>query len=163
MHRIAGGMKATAIQSILTAFLGFGCTNAGANGEPERWLRIVQDANYTIAIDTSRVSRQADRSWQVWYRTDHAVPRLHKGKAFNREVVQSRVDCDSLTFKVVSVDMSMGSEPPISIQRMDRKEMDDQPWRHVERGTAEEIAAGAACHFAAKRIRAGSPRRPLDR
>lgn len=123
---------------------------------------MLQDANYTVAIDTGRLSRHWDRSWQVWYRTDHAVTRLHKGKEFNREVVQSRVHCDSLTFKVVSVDMSMGDGPPISVQRMDREELDDQEWRQIERGTAEEVAAAAACHFAAKRIRAGSPRRPGD-
>jgi hypothetical protein len=125
-------------------------------------VRVARDANYTVAIDTSRVSRYWDRSWQVWYRTDHSVPRLHKEKPFNREIVQSRVNCDSLTFKVVSVDMSMGDGLPISIQRSDTKDLDVQPWRYVERGTVEEMAAQAACHFAAARIRAGSARRSRD-
>jgi hypothetical protein len=145
------------------SLLAAGCGGAAPNTEPGRWVRVVRDANYTVAIDTGRVSRFWDRSWQVWYRTDHAVPRLHKDKAFNREIVQSRVKCDSLTFKVVSVDMSMDDGPPISVQRMDNKELDDQPWRRVELGTVEEIAARAACYFAAKRIRAGSRRRSTER
>ncbi len=125
-------------------------------------MRVVRDANYTVAIDTGRVSRHWDRSWQVWYRTDHTVPRLHKGQAFNREIVQSRVQCESLTFKVVSVDMSMGDRPPISVQRTDNRELEEQPWRGVADGTVEEIAARAACHFAAARVRAGSRKRASD-
>jgi hypothetical protein len=139
-----------------------GCGNAAPASQSGRWVRVARDANYTVAIDTSRVSRYWDRSWQVWYRTDHSVPRLHKEKPFNREIVQSRVNCDSLTFKVVSVDMSMGDGLPISIQRSDTKDLDVQPWRYVERGTVEEMAAQAACHFAAARIRAGSARRSRD-
>lgn len=134
------------------------CANTEPDPDAGRWVRVLQDANYIVAIDTVRVSRFWDRSWQVWYRTDHAIPRLHKGKQFNREIVNSRVNCDSLVFKVVSVDMSMNGGPPISLQRMDHKEMDDQPWRRVELGTVEEIAAQAACHFAARRIRAASKR-----
>lgn len=154
------GLKALA----LCATLGVaGCGSAAPDADPGRWVRVVRDANYTVAIDTGRVSRHWDRSWQVWYRTDHAVPRLHKGKEFNREIVQSRVNCDNLTFKVLSVDMSMNGGPPISVQRADNKDLEDQPWRRVERGTVEEVAARAACHFAAQRIRAGSPRRSTDR
>jgi hypothetical protein len=154
------GLKGLALCATVGAI---GCGSAVADGESERWVRVARDANHTIAIDTGRVSRHWDRSWQVWYRTDHAAPRLYKGKEFNREIVQSRVNCDGFTFKVVSVDMSMDDGPPISVQRMDYEELEDQPWRHVQRGTVEEIAAQAACHFAAERIRAGSPRRPRDR
>jgi hypothetical protein len=135
-----------------------GCTSASADTEAARWLRIVRDANYDVAIDTSRVRGRIDGSngrWypsnEVWYRTDHHIPRLHNDKPFNREVVQSIVQCDSLWFKVISVDMSMGNERPISQQRTAPNELPDQPWRRVVRGTAEEIAAKAACHFAAKR------------
>ena len=140
----------------LCALVAVGCASPATDADSGRWVRVVRDANYSVSIDTGRVSRHWDRSWQVWYRTDHAVPRLHKGKEFNREIVQSRVDCDSLMFKVVSVDMSMNGGPLISLQRMDFAEMEEQPWRRVQRGTVEEIAAQAACHFAAKRSRAAS-------
>ena len=48
----------------------------------------------------------------AWYRTDHKQPRLHKGKEFNRETVHSLVRCMPLSFKVISVDMSMGASAP---------------------------------------------------
>jgi hypothetical protein len=150
------------VLALCASFGAAGCGSATQDTEPVRWVRVVRDANHTVAIDTGRVSRHWDRSWQVWYRTEHAIPRLHKGKEFNREIVQSRVNCDSFTFKVVSVDMSMNDGPPISVQRANFKDLEDQPWRRVERGTVEEIAAQAACHFAAQRIRAGSPRRSRD-
>lgn len=144
-------------QLVFSALLGTaGCGTPDVGLAPARWVRVVRDPNYTIFIDTGRVSRHWDRSWQVWYRTEHAVPRLHRRKEFNREIVHSRVNCDSLTFKVVSVDMSMNEGPPISVQRMDYKELEQQVWRRVQRGTVEEIAAEAACHFAAARVRAGS-------
>ena len=135
------------------------CTNASADERSLRWVRVVRDANYDIAIDTAQVKRSVEwwdhtmlQTYRVWYRTDHAAPRLHEGKQFNREVVQSIVYCDSLWFKVLSVDMSMNGGRPISIQRTAPNELPDQPWRRVERGTADEIAAQAACHFASKRF-----------
>jgi hypothetical protein len=135
------------------------CTSASADEGHHRWVRVVRDANYDIAIDTAQVKRRIDwweherlQTYEVWYRTDHAAPRLHEGKEFNREVVQSIVYCDSLWFKVLSVDMSMNGGRPISIQRTEKNDLEDQRWRRVERGTAEEIAGQAACHFASKRF-----------
>jgi len=113
-------------------------------------MLVARDANYNISIDTSRSIRRALGGYVVWYRTDHIGTHLHNGKPFNREVVQSLVRCDSLLFKVISVDMSLGARAPISQQRTEPDELFEQPWRRVERGTAEEMAAQAGCTFAAR-------------
>jgi hypothetical protein len=133
---------------------------ASPHQPPAQWVRVVRDANYDVAIDTTRVRRDIE-AWRngryltsdVWYRTDHRVPRLHNEKPFTREVVHSIVRCDSLWFRVISVDMSMGDSRPISQQRMTPEEVAHQLWRRVAPGTSEEMAAQAACHFAAKRRR----------
>jgi len=130
------------------------CSDASANNSTARWVTVGRDANYTVSIDTSRLTRSFigdARVYVVWYRTDHAVPRLHEQKPFNREIVQSAVRCDSLWFKVQSVDMSMNDDPPISLQRTEPADMWDQPWRRVQLGTVEESAAQAACHFGKRR------------
>lgn len=129
--------------------LGFltGCGNE-SNPDSKRWVRVARDANYEIAIDTTRIEPHGLYGYLVWYRTDHAAQRLHKGKPFNREVVQSELRCKEMEFKVVSVDLSMGSARPISEQRTEPRDLEDQKWRTVERGTTEEMAATAACHFA---------------
>src|SRR5689334_20594841 len=112
---------------------------------PSNWVTVVRDANYTIAIDSSLI--QHEYWWyagtrfdiyRVWYRTDHAKPRLHDDKSFNREVVHSLVRCDSLWYKVMSVDMSMGNEPPVVQQRTSDRDLGEQPWQVVLRGTSEE-------------------------
>jgi len=134
-----------------------GCTVASADIEPARWLTVARDANYDVAIDPSRIragfewSGRRYRVYEVWYRTDHRMPREHKGKTFDREVVQSIVQCDSLWFKVISVDMWRGDEKLIARQRTERGELGAEPWRRVVRGTTEEIAAQAACHYGRKR------------
>jgi len=134
--------------------------SASAVDDSTRWVLVVRDASYDISIDTARVRGWTGRSRytryltsDVWYRTDHKSPRLHNEKPFTREIVHSIVRCDSLWFRVISVDMSMGDSRPISQQRMTPEEVDHQLWHRVERGTAEEMAAEAACHFAAKRRR----------
>jgi hypothetical protein len=140
--------------------IGAGCTNASADGASARWVPVFRGANYDVAIDTARVRRGIEW-WRdgryltsdVWYRTDHKMPRLHHDKPFTREVVHAIVRCDSLWFRVISVDMSMGDKRPISEQRMTPEEVAHELWRRVALGTEEEIAAKAACHFAAKRRR----------
>lgn len=134
--------------------------SASADVGPTQWVRVVRDANYDIAIDTARVRRGLDRSWtgvhptsEVWYRTDHKLPRLHEGKLFTREIVHSIVRCDSLWFKVISVDMSMGDKRPMAVQRLTPDEVAHEVWHRIEFGAAEEMAAQAACHFAGKRPR----------
>jgi hypothetical protein len=118
------------------------------------WVRVARDANYDIAIDRARIESErlaAYGKWssvfKVWYRTDHAQPRLHNGKTFNREIVRAIVWCDSLWFKVESVDMSMGEGRTVARQRSSADDLSRQRWHRVERGTTEEIAALAACHF----------------
>src|SRR5689334_141048 len=103
------------------------CSDTPPDDSP-RWVRVARDANYTIYIDTGRIAPfetgrngpfagpgNWGNAFQVWYRTDHAIPRVHDSdkKLFNREVVHSIIRCDSLLFRVASVDMSMGSDRPI--------------------------------------------------
>jgi len=130
------------------------CNSTPPDNSP-RWVRVARDANYTIYLDTGRMGPangpgDLRRAYEVWYRTDHALPRVHEGDntLFNREVVHSIILCDSLLFRVASVDMSMGRDRPIVQQSLTLQELQHQKWRHVELGTSEELAARAACHFA---------------
>jgi hypothetical protein len=116
--------------------------NASASDRGRSWQVVARDSSYQIAIDTTHVGRRNNVWYTVWYRTDHTQTRLHNGKPFNREVVQSLLRCDNLSFKVLSVDMAMAGELPIAHQQT---QAGDQPWRFVERGTIEEAAARAAC------------------
>lgn len=137
-----------------------GCRDASAD-EHRQWLRVARDDAYDIFLDTAHIRQRLEgvrrgpkfKSYEVWYRTDHQAPRLYKAKNFNREIVRSIVQCDSLFYKVISVDMSMGDGTPISKQRLTADEVAFQVWRRIERGTSEEIAAQAACYFGAHRRR----------
>jgi hypothetical protein len=116
---------------------------------------VARDSTYAIAIDTTRIERRmGGQWWLVWYRTDHAQTRHHKGEPFDREVVQSYLRCADLSFKIVSVDMSLGANRPIAEQRLTPDEIAIQPWRQVERGTIEEAAGRAACDFARRQYAA---------
>ena len=133
------------------------CGEAAIDTSGARWVRVIQDPNYVIYLDTAMIRHRPDHSYrridayEVLYRTDHALPRELKGTTFTREVVQSIVLCDSLWFRVASVDMSMGDGKPVAIQRLEDHELARQAWRRVELGTSEEVAARAACHFIARR------------
>jgi len=130
------------------------------------WMRVAADSHYVIYVDTSRLNERYG-SWPlVWYRTDHAIPRLHKGKEFDREIVQSAIRCDSLWFKVAKVDMSTGAGKPVARQQTTLKDLYKQPWRPVERGTIEESVARAACGLTRERHPEGASAkrsRPKDR
>jgi len=129
-------------------FVAAACTSASARDGSRRWLRVAHDSSYDIAIDTTRIASRYGHEYVVWYRTDHAVTHLYKGKPFNREIVQSVLQCGNLSFRVASVDMYLGGSRPIAQQRTSPGELGGQPWRHVERGTIEEVAAQATCSFA---------------
>lgn len=118
------------------------CLNASASDRGHHWQVVARDSSYQIAVDTMRIGRRNNVWYAVWYRTDHTQTRLHNGKPFNRELVESLLRCDNLSFKVLSVDMSMAGDLPIARQRTP---VGDQPWRSVERGTIEETVARAAC------------------
>ena len=125
------------------------CTGASPRRD---WVRVAGDVNYDIAIDRLHIAewRDApvggwDQAFEVWYRTDHAQPRMHNGETFDREVVRAIILCDRLWFRVVSVDMSMGDGRVVARQRTSEEEFNRQAWRPVERGTTEEDAALAAC------------------
>ena len=125
-----------------------GCADAAARDGRHFWMPVAGDSLYRISIDTSRITKPTYRTYLIWYRTDHAMTHLYKGQPFNREIVGSLLRCGDLAYKVVSVDMSMGSESPISQQRADANDVALQPWRHTERGTIEWSAARRSCDFA---------------
>ncbi|HEY7395586.1 MAG TPA: hypothetical protein VH559_12115 [Gemmatimonadaceae bacterium] len=83
----------------------------------------------------------------VWSRTDHAVHRFYHGKRFNREIVQSLLQCERLSFKVARVDMALDGRA-VARQRTDDGELGRQVWRRVEAGTTDAIAAQATCDLA---------------
>ena len=113
------------------------------------WVRVADDNNYSISIDTSRIETPGHRQWVVaWYRTDHAQARLHKGKPFNRETVKALLRCDDFSFKIERVDMSLRKDGIVARQRASADEIAKQPWRNVERGTIEESVARQACDMA---------------
>jgi hypothetical protein len=131
--------------------LALGCADAAARDGRHFWLAVAGDSLYRISIDTSRITKPTYRTYLIWYRTDHAMTHLYKGQPFNREVVGSLLRCGDLAYKVVSVDMSMGSDEPISQQRADANDVALQPWRHAERGTIEWSAARRSCDLARER------------
>ena len=141
-------MRPLALLLACVSYGAAGCTDAAARGRGHRWLPVAHDASYDIYMDTSRITTYHYHTYIVWYRTDHAVTHLYKGEPFNREIVQSILRCGDLAFKVASVDMSLGASRPISQQRADLDELGQQPWRHVERGTIEAVAARMSCDFA---------------
>ena len=157
------------LRVLLVAVVTVSCTG---RDEGPNWVRVVRDASYDVAIDTSRVRHYQNAGptnplFSVWYRTDHATPRLHKEEQFNREVVNSLVDCEKQEFKVLAVIMSMKGSRPISVQRTEERDVAWQAWRPIAPGTSDEIAAEAACHFA-KRLaptafsRPSPPRHPPE-
>jgi hypothetical protein len=137
----------TSVGALLLACT-LGCADAAARDGRHLWLPVAGDSLYRISIDTSRITRPTYRTYLIWYRTDHAMTHLYKGQPFNREVVGSLLRCGDLAYKVVSVDMSMGSASPISQQRADANDVALQPWRHAERGTIEWSAARRSCDLA---------------
>jgi hypothetical protein len=112
------------------------------------WVRVASDSTYAIAVDTTRITRQnGGRLYVVWSRTDHAVTRFDHGRRFNREVVQSLLQCQGFAFRVASVDMSLDGRL-VARQRTSAGELGRQAWRRVEAGTTEAIAAQATCDLA---------------
>lgn len=111
------------------------------------WVVVAQDSTYTISIDTARIGRRTGGVYVVWSRTDQAVPRFYHGKRFNREIVQSLLQCEGLSFKVARVDMALDGRH-VARQRTDDGELGRQIWRRVEAGTTDSIAAQATCDFA---------------
>ena len=132
------------------------CSVASANDGPAgAWMRVARDSNYDIAIDTSRFERRSFREYLVWFRTQHGSVLAYKGKRFNREVVQAIVRCDNLTYKIVSVDMSLNGGRIISRQRADVDDIRAQPWRQVDDGTIEATVAHATCQLVRDRATSG--------
>jgi hypothetical protein len=111
------------------------------------WVVVAKDSTYTISIDTARIRYRPGGVYVVWSRTDHAVHRFYHGKRFNREIVQSLLQCERLSFKVARVDMALDGRA-VARQRTDDGELGRQVWRRVEAGTTDAIAAQATCDLA---------------
>jgi hypothetical protein len=118
--------------------------------ERARWLVVDRDSvgGYTIAIDTSRIVREYGRTYEIWYRTDHASKRFYRGKAFTRETVHAILRCDGYSFRVISTTMSLGSWRSVLHQAMDKRDLEREDWRSVEPASADEKAALATCQLA---------------
>jgi hypothetical protein len=112
------------------------------------WMRIASDSLYVISIDPARVIERWGGIYDVWYLTDHAIPHMYKGASFNREIVESLLRCNTLSFKILRVDMSMRGGRTVSRQRTDDDDIRRQPWRSVEPGSTEADAARATCERA---------------
>ena len=119
---------------------------------PRSWVPVARDANYDIYLDTSSIRTHRYGTVEVWFRTDHAAPRMYDGKEFDRELVLSIVNCTQRTFKVARVDMALGDSRPVARQRSNEDELREQQWRKVGDGSAEQMAAEAACHFGRRRL-----------
>lgn len=116
--------------------------------EADHWVVVAQDSNASISLDTSRIVAENGRTYEIWYRTDHAVTRLYKDKPFNREVVHAVLRCDDYAFRVMSTAMSVGARSPFVTQFTDSGDLARQPWRRVEPGSIEADAAHATCEVA---------------
>ncbi|HEX7121902.1 MAG TPA: hypothetical protein VF178_05970 [Gemmatimonadaceae bacterium] len=94
---------------------------------------------------------------RVAYRPEKTPPsaNLHRGELWNLEYSHSILRCDSLWYKVLSVDLSDRGRWTISEQRTGYME---QPWRRIEANSGEQLVAQRACDIArshATRRRAG--------
>jgi len=138
---------------IVLMALGAACADLSASAGARAWVDVARDSSYAIAIDTAHITRRFGRAYVIWYRTDHAVTRIYKGQAFDREVVESTLDCYNLSFKISSVGMSRRGRL-VAVQRTESGELADQPWRKVDRGTIEERVARAACDVARRQYTA---------
>jgi hypothetical protein len=118
----------------------------------DAWVRVAGDSTYVIAVDTTRITRGYGRLYGVWSRTDHAETRFYNGMRFNREIVQSLLQCEGFAFRVASVDMSLDGRV-VARQRTNAGELGRQEWRRVEAGTTEAIAAQATCELARQRAK----------
>jgi len=128
-----------------------------------RWASVYRGADYRVFLDTATITARRDRTYEVWYRTDHRVPHLRHGKHWNREVTRALVSCEERRYKVISADLSLGDSKPISQQRASPREVFEQQWREVALRSVDEATVIAACAVAAQRRRprqVGSSERP---
>src|SRR5688572_17409882 len=109
-------------------------TSAIASGgaDPAHWMLVARDSSYVISIDTSRIVATPGRTYEVWYRTDHATTRFYREKAFTRELVHAVLRCDGYSFRVMSVAMSIGDSRAVIRQITEPRDLARQQWRRVE-------------------------------
>ena len=118
-----------------------------------RWASVYRGADYRVFVDTATITPRPDRTYEVWYRTDHRVPHLRHGKHWNREVTRALVSCEERRYKVISADLSLGDNKPISRQRASPREVFEQEWREVAVRSVDEATLIAACAVAPQRRR----------
>jgi hypothetical protein len=137
--------RAVRIGGVVAAVAVTGRSIATAGNDEAHWIVVARDSGYTISIDTTRIISESGHTYEVWYRTDHAVTRFYKEKAFTRETVHAILRCDSYKFRIMSTAMSMGSKRPVTTQIMEGRDLERQSWRRVEAGSTEADAARATC------------------
>jgi hypothetical protein len=146
MTELGAAARAGAFATAM-ALAGFAVESA-LRADRARWLVVERDSGYTIALDTSRIVREYGRTYEIWYRTDHAAERFYRGKAFTRETVHAILRCDSYSFRVISTTMSIGSGRSVVHQAMDSRDLAREAWHSVEPASADEKAALATCELA---------------
>jgi len=119
---------------------------------PDHWLRVAGDSNYVISIDTTRIAEPYRGIYDVWYRTDHSTTHQYRGATFNREDVESLIRCNTLEFKIKSVNMSMRGGHVVAQQRNDDHDVKRDSWHHVDAQTIEAAAAEVTCNEASRLI-----------
>lgn len=113
---------------------------------PPTWTPVLVTPNVTIAIDTAGAARFKSNAFVLRVRTDHAVPRNHDGKPWDREITGVVLHCGMLSTKTYHVRLSLGDDDPIVFQlERERDVVAEQPWRVVEPRSDEEAAARVAC------------------
>lgn len=136
-------MMLSARARVFMVVLGLGACSL-AESDDRQWREVYRDEQHVVAFDPDDIARLGSASHLVWYRTDHAQPRLRDGRAWSREITNAVLRCEGLWFKLRSVDLSDGNRV-ISRQRASSTELTEQPWRRVARGTGEEVVARAVC------------------
>jgi hypothetical protein len=146
MSGVRLGIQAGGILAAI-AFAGHAIAS-GVRDSRARWVVVERDSGYTIALDTSRIVRERGRTYEIWYRTDHASPRFYRGEAFTRETVHAILQCNGYAFRVISTTMSTGAGRSVVHQEMDARDLQREAWHPVEPGSEDEKAALATCQVA---------------
>lgn len=116
--------------------------------DSRRWMDVFSDSNYTVAVDVGNLVKTAsawEDEYEIWYRTQHHRPRLRRGELWDLEYTRSVVRCDSLWYKILSVDLSDGGRRTVSQQRTGYME---QSWRRIDASSSERLVALRACDLA---------------
>jgi hypothetical protein len=78
---------------------------------------VFADSELSIALDTSRVERISASTYGVWLQTRWTAPRHGNRKRtaspFNREVIQTYLQCSPVAYRVIRTVVSLNDGPPV--------------------------------------------------